>query len=222
MRKDIYVAARTGGGDIEGNPRLRTAVQAAKDANMPADNIKKAIQKGTGELPGTSYEEVVYEGYGVGGVAVLVQVLTDNKNRTVSELRRLFTKHNGNMGEAGCVSWMFSKKGLLMIDTGAIEEDQLIDLVLNAGAEDVDKSEGQYEVTTPPESMEDVKKVLQEKNIKTNFAELTMVPQSTVKLDGKDAQQMLKLMEVLEDHDDVQQVYANFDIPKEVMEAIGV
>jgi YebC/PmpR family DNA-binding regulatory protein len=220
--KEITVAARMGGGDIEGNPRLRTAVQIAKDANMPADNMKKAIQKGTGELPGTTYEEVIYEGYGVGGVAVLVTVLTDNKNRTVSELRHSFSKNGGNMGEAGCVAWMFTKKGLLMLDEKSIEEDKLIDLVLEAGAEDINRSEDQYEVTTPPESLEDIKTLLKDNNLETTFAEVTMIPQSTVKLGEKEAQSMLKLMEVLEDHDDVQNVYANFDIPKEVMEKIEV
>lgn len=220
--KEITVAAKMGGGDIEGNPRLRTAVQAAKDANMPADNMKKAIQKGTGELPGTTYEEVIYEGYGVGGVAVLVTVLTDNKNRTVSELRHSFSKNGGNMGEAGCVAWMFTKKGLLMLDEKSIDEDKLIDLVLEAGAEDINRSEGQYEVTMPPESLEDIKTLLKDNNLETTFAEITMIPQSTVKLGEKEAQPMLKLMEVLEDHDDVQDVYANFDIPKEVMETIEV
>ncbi|HUU50087.1 MAG TPA: YebC/PmpR family DNA-binding transcriptional regulator [Nitrospinota bacterium] len=220
--KEITAAARIGGGHPDGNPRLRTAIQAAKDANMPNDNIKKAIQKGTGELPGTYYEEVSYEGYGIGGVAVLVNVLTDNKNRTVSEIRYIFSKNGGSLGETGCVSWMFSKKGLIMIEEDKVNEDELIDIVLNEGAEDVKRSEGQYEITMTPESFENIENCLKQNNIEISFAEITMVPQSTVRLERKEAQQMLKLMEGLEDHDDVQQVYANFDIPKEVMETIEV
>lgn len=220
--KEITAAARIGGGHPDGNPRLRTAIQAAKDANMPNDNIKKAIQKGTGELPGTYYEEVSYEGYGIGGVAVLVNVLTDNKNRTVSEIRYIFSKNGGSLGETGCVSWMFSKKGLIMIEEDKVNEDELIDIVLNEGAEDVKRSEGQYEITMPPESFENIENGLKQNNIEISFAEITMVPQSAVRLERKEAQQMLKLMEGLEDHDDVQQVYANFDIPKVVMETIEV
>lgn len=220
--KEITVAARIGGGHPDGNPRLRTAIQAAKDANMPNDNIKKAIQKGIGELPGTYYEEVSYEGYGIGGVAVLINVLTDNKNRTVSDLRYLFSKNGGSLGETGCVSWMFSKKGLIMVEEDKVNEDRLIDVVLNEGAEDVKRVEGLYEVTMPPENFEKIKNGLKQNNIEISFAEITMVPQSTVRLERKEAQKMLKLMENLEDHDDVQHVYANFDIPKEVMETIEV
>ncbi|HLC26023.1 MAG TPA: YebC/PmpR family DNA-binding transcriptional regulator [bacterium] len=220
--KETMVAARVGGGDLDANPRLRTAVQAAKAANMPNDTIQRAIKKGTGELPGTSYEEVFYEGYGPGGVAILVAGLTDNKNRTVAELRKIFSKNSGNMGEAGCVSWMFSKKGLFLVDKSKAEEETLLDLALEAGAEDV-KLEGEtYEITTPIEAFQSVKQALEKKQIPVTLAELSMVPQSSIPLEGKDAQQLLKLMESLEDHDDVQHVYANFDIPESVMAELEV
>lgn len=220
--KEITVAARVGGGDIDASPRLRTAVQAAKAANMPNDTIQRAIKKGTGELPGTSYEEISYEGYGPGGVAILVAGLTDNKNRTVAEVRKIFSKNGGNLGEAGCVAWMFSKKGLFLVDRSQVEEETLLDLVLEAGAEDVKLDGESYEITTPIERFQAVKQALEKKQIPIALAELSMVPQSTVQVEGKDAQQLLRLMEGLEDHDDVQHVYANFDIPESVMAELEV
>lgn len=219
--KEITVAARIGGGDMDANPRLRTAVASAKAINMPADNIKRAIQRGTGELEGTQYEEVVYEGYGPGGVAVFVDIMTDNKNRTVAEVRHIFTKNGGNLSEPGSVAWMFSKKGLFMVDEEAVGEERLMDVALEAGAEDISHEEGSYEVTCPWEEFESVREALAEADIPTTLAEITQVPQSTVQLEGSQAQQMLRLMDALEDHDDVQKVSANFDIPAEVMEEVG-
>lgn len=215
--KEITVAARIGGGNPDMNPRLRTAIAKAKGENMPQDNINRAIKKGTGELPGVSYEEYIYEGYGPAGVAVLVEVLTDNKNRTVSEIRYIFSKHNGNLGEAGCVGWMFEKKGIILIDKSQINEDQLMEIVLDAGADDINAEGSEYEITTLPEKFEEVKSALEAKNVPVSMGEVSMVPQSTIKLEGKQAQQMLALMEKLEEHDDVQNVYANFDIPDEVL-----
>ena len=218
--KEITIAARIGGGDIEGNPRLRSAVAAGRAANMPQDNIMKAIKKGTGELEGVHYEDSEYEGYGPGGVAILVTVTSDNKNRTVAELRHVFTKYGGNMGEAGCVSWMFDKKGLILVDQGAAKEDELMELALEAGAEDFRSEDKMYEIITSIDSFENVKEVLKNKKINLSLAEITMVPKSTVKLEGDQARKMLHLMEALEDHDDVQKVYANFDISAEEMEKL--
>jgi len=215
------VAARFGGGDINANPRLRTAVLAAKAENMPKDNIDRAIKKGTGELEGVNYEEFTYEGYGPGGVAMLLEVLTDNKNRTVADVRHLFSKQNGNLGEAGCVSWMFEKKGLITIDKKGVDEDRLMEVALDAGALDVKDAGKDYDVTTPPNAYEEVKKKLEEAGFKSTYAEVTMVPQNTVRLSGKEAEQMLRLMEALEDSDDVQKVYANFDIADEEMERLS-
>jgi YebC/PmpR family DNA-binding regulatory protein len=216
--KEITVAARMGGGDINANPRLRTAVLAARAASMPGDNIERAIKKGTGELEGVSYEEVHYEGYGPGGAAIMVQVLTDNKNRTVQEIRRIFTKHGGNLGENGCVAWMFDKKGLITVDKLKIEEDRLISLALDAGAEDVREEGGLFEIVTRPEDFEKVREHLQRQNVPVLEGQVTMIPKSTVALAGASAEQILKLTEELEDHDDVQSVAANFDIPDELLE----
>ncbi len=216
--KEITVAARIGGGDINSNPRLRTAVLTGKGASMPNENIDRAIKKGTGELEGVSYEEIHYEGYGAGGAAIMVTVLTDNKNRTVTEMRRLFTRYGGNLGESGCVAWMFDKKGLITVDKGQIEEDRLITLVLDGGAEDVREEDGLYEVVTTPEDFEKVRELLQQENVAMATAQITMVPKSTVALDEKHAEQALKLTEELEDHDDVQSVSANYDIPVEFIE----
>ncbi len=216
--KEITVAARTGGGDINANPRLRTAVLAAKTGSMPGDNIERAIKKGTGDLEGVSYEEIHYEGYGPGGAAIMVQVLTDNKNRTVQEIRHIFTRHGGNLGESGCVAWMFDKKGLMTVDKGKIDEDQLISLALDAGAEDVREEEGLFEIVTRPEEFEKVREHLQRQNVPVAGGQVTMVPKNTVALDGQSAEQILKLTEELEDHDDVQSVSANFDIPDELLE----
>lgn len=219
--KEITVAARTGGGDPGGNPRLRSAIAAAKAENMPKDNIDRAIKKGTGELPGVSYEETTFEGYGPGGVAVLVEILTDNRKRTVADIRHVFSKNAGNLGEAGCVAWMFDKKGLMLFDKLRVDEEKLINAALEAGALDVQEREKEFEVTTAPLDFEQVKKKLEESGLSSSYAELTMVPQSTVRLTGKEAHQMLRLMESLEDSEDVQHVYANFDIPEEEMEQLS-
>lgn len=213
--KEITVAARVGGGDPAGNPRLRAAIQAAKASNMPGDNIKRAIQKGTGELPGVSYDEINYEGYGSGGVAILVQAMTDNKNRTVSEMRHIFSRYGGNMAEAGSVSWMFTKKGSIVVDKAAVSEDKLMELALEAGADDIQEDSSNWEILTAPENFEAVNSALTAQNIPTISSELAMVPQTWIKLTGKEAQQILKLVEALEDHDDVQHVWANFDIEEE-------
>jgi len=219
--KEIMVAARTGGGDINANPRLRTAINAAKAENMPKDNIERAIKKGTGELEGTQIEQLTYEGYGPGGVAVILEVLTDNKNRTVADIRHVFSKHNGSLGEGGCVSWMFAKKGLILIDKGNADEDRLIEVALDAGASDVKDTGKEFEVTTEASNFEEVRKAIEEAGFKSNYAEVTMIPQTSVRLTGKDAEQMLKLMEGLEDSDDVQKVYGNFDIADEEMERLS-
>jgi len=218
--REITIAARVGGGDPVGNPRLRLAIEKAKGVNMPQDNIQRAIQKGTGELPGVSYEEYLYEGYGPGGVAVLLEVLTDNKNRTAPEIRKIFAKHGGNLGEAGCVAWMFEKKGLIQVEAARTDEDRLLGVALEAGAQDVRRSDSLFEVITAPKDLERVKESLTKENIEIALSEVTMLPQTTVKLEGKQARQMLQLMEELEDHDDVQNAYANFDIPEEIMAAM--
>ncbi|MFB3896934.1 MAG: YebC/PmpR family DNA-binding transcriptional regulator [bacterium] len=220
--KEITIAARMGGGDPNGNPRLRSAVDAARGANMPQDNITRAIKKGTGELEGVNYEEITYEGYGPGGVAVLVECLTDNKNRAASEIRSIFTRHNSSLGAVGCVNWLFHKKGLIIIEAPGVTEDDILAAALDAGAEDVKGDGNIFEVTTSMQDLEKVKSALQTAKIPFTSAKLTMIPQNTVRLVGKDAEQMLKLMESLEDHDDVQNVYANFDIPDEVMQQIAV
>ena len=217
--KEITVAAKLGGGDPTGNPRLRTAVDKAKQENMPKDNIDRAIKKGTGELEGVTYEEINYEGYGPGGVAVLVEVMTDNRNRTVSEVRSIFTKCNGNMGEAGCVAWMFDQKGLIIYPK-SVDFDQLFEAALEAGAEDVTDQEEQFEVITDPTGFIEVREALEKAGFKHESAEVTMIPQTMVELDGKNAENMLKLMDRLEDNDDVQNVYANFDISTEEMEKL--
>jgi YebC/PmpR family DNA-binding regulatory protein len=219
--KEITVAARTGGGDPGGNPRLRSAITAAKTENMPKDNIDRAIKKGTGELPGVSYEEATFEGYGPGGVAVLVEILTDNRKRIVADIRHIFSKNGGNLGEAGCVAWMFSKKGLMVFEKDKVDEEKLMDAALEAGAQDVRETDKEYEVTCEPGDFENVRKQLEQVRLKPLYAEITMVPQSTVKLSGKEAQQMLRLMESLEDSDDVQHVYANFDISDAELEQLS-
>ena len=219
--KEITVSARLGGKDPDANPRLRTAVAAAKGANMPQDNIERAILKGAGELEGVTYEEVTYEGYGPGGVAVLISALTDNRNRTVAEFRHLFTKNGGNLAEAGAVAWMFELKGVILIDADQADEDRLMEIALEAGAEDLKTGEGHFEVTTDPESFEAVRDTLTQREIPLASAQQTMVTQSVVALDADHARQVLKLMDALEDHDDVQNVYSNFDIPDAVMEEVG-
>ncbi len=210
--KEITVAARLGGKDPDSNPRLRTVIAAAKAANMPKDNIDKAIKKGTGELPGVSYEEVAYEGYGPGGVAILVHAMTDNRNRTLPEIRHLFSKYGGNLGESNCVSWMFEKKGYIVIPKGKGSEEELLEIVLDSGGDDVRDDGENWEILTPPERLEAVREALTAKGVATTSAEVSMVPKNTVKLEGKKTQQVLSMMEALEDHEDVQNVYANFDI----------
>src|SRR5262245_9265660 len=216
--KEITVAARVGGGDPEGNPRLRTVILAAKAANMPKDNIEKAIKKGTGELPGVSYEEVSYEGYGPGGVAVMVQAVTDNRNRTLPEIRHLFSKFGGNLGESNCVSWMFEKKGYIVVAKSSVAEDALLELVLESGGDDVRDDGANWEVLSPPERLEHVREAIAGKGIGVSTAEVSMVPKNTVKIEGKKAQQVLSMMEGLEDHEDVQNVWANFDIDEAEMD----
>ncbi len=217
--KEITIAARLGGGDPNGNPRLRTAIQAAKAENMPKENIERAIKKGTGELEGTIIEECAYEGYGPGGVAIMVELMTDNKNRAIAELRHAFTKHNGNLGESGCVAWMFQKKGLIQYEKKAVDEEKLMEVALDAGAEDIRDDGSILEVTTDPKDFYRVKDKLETSGLPAYVsAEVTMVPLNTIKVAGKEAEQVLKLMEALEDLDDVQKVYANFDIPEEEME----
>ncbi|HOC59112.1 MAG: YebC/PmpR family DNA-binding transcriptional regulator [Syntrophaceae bacterium] len=220
--KEITLAARLGGGDIEGNSRLRQAVLAAKEENMPKDNIDRAIKKGTGGGDGAAnYEELTYEGYGPGGAAVIVDIMTDNKNRTVAEIRHIFSKHGGNLGENGCVAWMFAKKGSIVVDKKQIAEDDLLELALEAGAEDVKTEGSEYEVVTEPPAFETVKKAMDDKGIKHLSASITLIPSNTVKLEANKAESMLKLMEKLEDNDDVQNVYSNFDIDEDVMEKLS-
>lgn len=215
--KEMTVAARMGGGDIEANPRLRLVVSQAKAANMPADNIKRAIMRGTGELPGVSYEEVNYEGYGPGGVAIYLRTVTDNRNRTVAELRHILSKNHGNLGESGCVSWMFEKKGYFVVEKSAADEEKLLDIALSAGAEDMREDGSNFEVFTKPENFDSVKAALEADKISVAASEVSMIPQNYVKVEGKDAQNMLKLMEALEEHEDVQNVWANFDIDESEM-----
>jgi YebC/PmpR family DNA-binding regulatory protein len=218
--KEITVAARNGG-DPDGNPRLRAALTAAKAENMPADNIKRAIQKGTGELPGATIEEAVYEGYGPGGVAMMVEVTTDNKNRTTSEIRHVFSKHGGNLGEAGSVSWMFKKKGYIVLAKDQASEDKLLELVTDAGADDMQEDGSNWEVISAPERFHEVVERLKGAKIEPAAAEVSMIPQTYVKLSGKAAQQMMRLMEELEDHEDVQHVHANFDIEEAELQTLA-
>jgi len=216
--KEITVAARMGGsGDPDANPRLRTAIAAAKAENMPKDNIERAIKKGTGELEGINYEESTYEGYGPGGAAVLVESLTDNKNRAVADIRHIFSKCGGNLGENGCVAWMFDKKGYIVVERSGVDEDTLMEAALDAGAEDVREDESNYEVITAPEDFEAVKTAVDDKAIAYLDAEVTMLPQTSTNLQGKEAEQMIRLMDMLEDCDDVQKVYTNADIPEELV-----
>lgn len=220
--KEITVAARMGGGDIEGNPRLRAAVTTAKTVNMPKDNIARAIKKGTGELEGEIYDEILYEGYGPGGVAVLVECMTDNRNRTVADIRHYFAKNNGNLGEFGCVGWMFDKKGVIVVDKGTISEEQLMDVALEAGADDVVEEESEFQVLTAPENFDAVRDALETAGIAMSSAEVSRVPQNTVEVtDENVAKSLMKLLESLEDHDDVQNVHANFDIDDSLMESLS-
>ena len=216
--RELTIAARAGGGDPESNSRLRHAIDGARAANMPSDNIKKAIQRGTGELEGVNYEEFSYEGYGPGGVAILADAMTDNKNRTVSEVRHVFEKYNGNLGQQGCVSWMFARKGVILVPQSAIGEDELMEIIIENGAEDMVKEGSSYEITTATEDFDKVHQALKAKKISVESAEIAKVPSTYIKLEGKQAEQMLRLYEKLEELDDIQNVWANFDIADEEIE----
>lgn len=219
--KEITMVAREGGGNPDNNIKLRTLMVRAKEANMPSDNVKMAIKRGTGEIPGVIYETVMYEAYGPGGVAILIEALTDNKNRTTAELRNIMSKKSGNMAGAGSVSYMFTKKGYMLIEKSQAQEEELMTIALDAGAEDFKSDDKNYEITTSPQDFEKVKEALQAKGIKMQDAEVTMIPSTTIKVTGGDAKQVLALVEALEEHDDVQQVYANFDIPDEILEQMA-
>ena len=219
--KEITIAARDGGGDPDGNPRLRTAIAAAKAENMPADNIKRAIQRGTGELPGVTYEEITFEGYGPGGVAVIVEVTTDSRNRAVSEVRHIFSKNGGNLGEPNSVMFMFQKKGLISISKEAADEEKLMSLVLEAGGEDLNDDGDSWEILTEPQAFEAVAQAVRDAEIEPDVAEVTMIASTYTKLEGTAANQMMRLLEALEDHDDVQNVYSNFDMDSEQMEEVA-
>lgn len=219
--REITTAARLGGGDLDANPRLRTAVESARAVNMPLENIERAIKKGTGELPGVTYEEVEYEGYGPGGVALIVRALTDNKNRTTADVRHLFEKYSGNLGATGCVAWQFQPKGIITIAKNKADEDRILALALEAGADDVKNENDVFQIIAPPENYEPVKKRLKEENIEWLSAELTRLPQNTIPLDEKNAEKVLRLYEALEELDEVTQIYANFDIADELMEKIS-
>ncbi|MDQ7819358.1 MAG: YebC/PmpR family DNA-binding transcriptional regulator [Armatimonadota bacterium] len=221
LAREITVAAREGGGNPDANPRLRTAIERARDAGMPNDNIQRAIQRGTGALEGATYETVTYEGYAPGGVAVLVEVLTDNRNRAASEIRSLFTKHGGSLSEAGSVAWMFDRRGLITVERSRASEDDLLLAALEAGADDVRTSGDVYEVITAPERFFAVKQALEAAGIPLQSADITLVPKSTVRVEGEDARRVLRLIEALEDHDDVQRAYANFDIPDEILQQVS-
>ncbi|MGI9553832.1 MAG: YebC/PmpR family DNA-binding transcriptional regulator [Thermodesulfobacteriota bacterium] len=219
--RELTVAAKEGGGDPDSNPRLRTAINAAKGSNMPNDTIDRAIKRGTGDMDGIVYQEVFYEGYGPGGSAVYVQVLTDNKNRTVAEVRRLFTKNGGNLGESGCVAWIFDMKGRISFKGDSVTEEELFETAIDAGAEDVFSEDNDLVVVTNTDDYENVKAALKDAGFESENAEVTMIPKNNVKIDGKEAEHMIRLMESLEDSDDVQNVYANFDISEELLEALG-
>jgi len=215
--KEITVAARIGGGDVDGNPRLRLAVQKAKEVNMPQENLIRAIKKGTGELEGVQYQEISYEGYGPGGVAIFMEVMTDNKNRTIGELRAALDKNGGNMGENGCVAWIFEKKGIITIMISEKDEEELLELVMDAGGDDLQTVDDYYEITTSVESFESVRKAIENSGLKVQSAQLTRIPQNTVNVEEKNCKSLLRLMDMLEDHDDIQKVYSNFDITDELM-----
>lgn len=219
--RELTVAAKHGGGDAESNPRLRTAILAAKNQNMPNDTIDRAIKRGTGEIGGEDFQELSYEGYGPGGSAVLVRALTDNKNRTVSDIRRIFTRHGGSLGENGCVAWMFHMKGRIAFEKGKVDEDRIFEIALEAGADDVVTEESELVVITPPEAFESVKSAIEGAGLNFENAEVTMIPQNSVKIEGKEAEHMIRLMEALEDSDDVQNVYSNFDVSEELMMSLA-
>ncbi len=216
ISREITVAVRMGGSDPTGNMRLKLALQKARENNIPKENIQRAIQKGSGALEGSNYEEIKYDGYGPGGVAIMVEAMTDNRNRTAADVRHLFSKYGGNLGESGCVSWMFKQKGIFVIEQDGIDEEELMLMVLDAGAEDFEAVDDQFEITTDPDDFEKVQEELEKNNIKTIVARITMVPETTASLSGDESVKMMKLMEALEDHDDIQEVYTNFDIPEDM------
>jgi YebC/PmpR family DNA-binding regulatory protein len=220
LTREIIVAARVGGGNPEGNARLKNAIQKAKEYNMPQENIRRAIQRGTGELPGGVLEEIVYEGYGAGGVAIYVEAMTDNRNRTTARIRSIFSRKGGTLGNAGCVAWMFNKRGYILVEREGISEDELLEIAVESGAEDVKTEEEGYEIITTPENFESVKDALLKRNLKLKYAEITMIPQNYVKIDDKSSQQVLSLMESLEEDEDVQHVYTNFEIPDKLLTAL--
>ena len=219
--KEITIAARHGGGDADSNPRLRAAILSAKSENMPADNIKRALQRGTGELPGVTFEEAAFEGYGPHGVALIVEVATDNRNRTVSEIRHLFSRFGGSLGEAGCVAWMFRKRGSISVPKQNATEDQLMNIVLDAGAEDLRDDGEQWEIISPPQAQDAVAKALKDAGIEVASSEVGLLPENYIKLDGSKAQQMVKLMDALEEHEDVQHLYSNFDFDARELEQVS-
>src|SRR5712671_6081201 len=219
--KEITMAAKSGGGDPEGNPRLRTAIAAAKAENMPADNIKRAMQRGTGELPGATYEEIMFEGYGPGGVALIVDVTTDNRNRTVSEIRHAFGKNGGNLGESGSVAWMFHKKGYIVVPKSAAKEDDLMNIVLESGGDDLNDDGDNWEILTAPNAFEGVLEAIKKGNLEVIHSAIGMVPQNYIKLEGPAANQMIRLLEAIEDQDDVQNVYSNFDFDQKQLEEVA-
>ncbi len=219
--REIMMAAKMGGGNPDNNPQLRMAIERARGINMPNDNIQRAIKKGTGEEGGVVLESVGYEGYGPGGVAILVETLTDNKRRTAAEIRSIFSRHNGNLGESGCVSWMFERKGVVTLKSQGIDEERLLSLVLDAGAEDLKLDNDMFEIVCTPDKLEAVKKILEENKIPIESASVNLIPKNTVRIEGKDAEQLLKLLDELEEHDDVQNVHSNFDIPDELIEAMS-
>ncbi|MCX7642366.1 MAG: YebC/PmpR family DNA-binding transcriptional regulator [Armatimonadetes bacterium] len=221
LAREITVAARLGGGDPNSNPRLRAAIDRAKEHGMPMDNIERAIKKGTGELEGEHYEEVIYEGYGPGGVAILIEALTDNRNRTTSELRRLFQKHGGSLSEAGSVAWVFEKKALVIVDASVVDEDSIIACALEAGADDVQRKDGTYEIVAEPKQLQAIKASLDQCGIPYQLATITNLPKTVVRVEGEEARRLLALLRDLEDHDDVQNVSANFDVPDELLEEMG-
>lgn len=221
LSREIIAAAREGGGDPDGNIRLRAAMDKARSAGMPQDNVKRAVQRGTGEIEGISYESAVYEGYGPGGVAIMVELLTDNRNRVVGELRSIFSRHGGNLGASNSVAWLFDRKGVIIVTREGVPEDKVLEAALEAGAEDMQTDEASYEIRTDPNELDAVKQALGAQSIAFESAEVTMVPQTRVTLQEKEAQQVLRLLDALEDQDDVQQVYANFDIPDQIMEAVA-
>lgn len=221
LTRELVVAAKLGGNDPETNPRLRAAIDRAKENGMPVENIERAIKKGTGELEGEHYEEVIYEGYGPGGVAIMVEALTDNRNRTTSELRRLFQKHGGNLGEAGCVAWLFEKRALVVVDANSVDEDTVMTCALEANADDVQRKDGTYEIIAEPKQLQAIKRVLEQNGITYQLATIANTPKTTAWVEGEEAKKLLTLLRDLEDHDDVQNISSNFEVPDELLEEIG-